>query len=108
VACLAEGLSATTFEGKVAFIIPPPINQDRILILHRHLKSYNQIQDVDIKVSEDKGIAFTLILRKPTPILQILAEIQNLDIRWEFLENAAIQEAESASTTMKLVLTDKK
>jgi hypothetical protein len=103
---LAKGLTETMFEGDVELVIPPPVDQALTLQIHRQLKSIPKIESIDIKVSEDKGIAINFFLREPTPLLKILFK-QGYDISWESQDNIAVQQAEGKTSNNRLILTTK-
>lgn len=60
------------YDGTVELTIPPPIALDRIVRLHRHLRSTPDIKIVKVRGTEDKGLKIQLHLRSRTPLLKIL------------------------------------
>jgi len=74
-----EEVSPDLYEGMVVLTIPPPIDSQQILQLHRHLRSIPQVQSLDLRVSKDRGITFRFVLEGPTPLLQVLRELPEID-----------------------------
>lgn len=78
-ACLWEGLETTLYEGEVELVILPPIEPAQTIGLHRYLRSAAQVESVDVRLSEDRGMVVDLVLREPTRLLQILGSSPDID-----------------------------
>jgi uncharacterized protein YlbG (UPF0298 family) len=97
--CIIERIKSTAFVGKVELIVPPPIDQDFSLRLHRLVKSIPQVESVDIRRSDDNEIVFYLQLGEPTLLLRKLTEIADIRIRFQSRNKSIIRRAESSGTT---------
>ncbi len=67
------------YDGRVEVRVLPPIGVGRVLQLYKSLASIPQLESVDMKVYEDKGITYSLVLREPTPLLQVLRGLPEVD-----------------------------
>ena len=74
-----EEVSPDLYKGMVVLTIPPPIDSQRILQLHRRLRSIPQVRSLDLGVSKDRGITFRFVLKGPTPLLEVLGELPEID-----------------------------
>lgn len=91
---IIAGLNSASFEGKVELMIPPPLDQDLSLKLHRLLKSIPQVESIDIRTSKNRGIVFSLILCEPAELLRELGEIEDVHIRFKSKNKILIYQTE--------------
>ncbi len=81
-----EEEGSALYEGKVELTIHPPIGLLRILRLYRSISSIAQAESLDLQVFEDRGITYSFILKRPTPLIQVLGGIPDVDeicVSWE-------------------------
>jgi hypothetical protein len=75
----SDGDGAALYEGAVELTIPPPVGLDRMLQLHKNLRHISQVEVMNLGVSKDKGITIRLYLDSPVPLLQLLAELPEVE-----------------------------
>ncbi len=71
--------TSALYDGTVELTIPPPVGLDRMLQLHKHLRSIPQVEVLNLGVSADKGITIRLLLQVPTPLIQVLGELPEVE-----------------------------
>lgn len=70
---------STFYDGIVELIIPPPLGLDRMLQLHKHLRNIPNAKVLNLGVASDKSITIRVQLGGPTPLLDILAELPEVE-----------------------------
>ncbi len=89
--------SSALYDGIVELVVPPPLGLDRMLQFHKHLRNIPNTKVMNLGVSSDKSITIRLELGSPTPLLDILAELPEVE---EALETQQ-EGAEVTGTTHK-------
>jgi vacuolar-type H+-ATPase subunit H len=89
--------SPALYEGAVELVIPPPLGLDRMLQLHKHLRNIPNAKVLNLGVAADKSITIRVLLESPTPLLDILTELPEV----EEASDAQQQGPEIIATTRK-------
>jgi hypothetical protein len=79
-----------------------------MLQLHKHLRSIPQVEVLNLGVSADKGITIRLLLQVPTPLLQVLTDLPEVDKIEETGKAAGGRQAGGKTAVRKFILTTKK
>ncbi|UCC60966.1 MAG: hypothetical protein JSV02_03870, partial [Dehalococcoidia bacterium] len=75
-------------DGIVELALPPPVALDRMLKLHRRLKETPHIDVLNLGGSVDKGITIRILLDSPTPLMETIRAMNEVDDVEEELPNA--------------------
>ena len=67
------------YEGNMELVIPPPLGLDRMLQLHKHLRNIPDAKVLNLGVAADKSITIRVLLENPTPLLDILADLPEVE-----------------------------
>ncbi len=67
------------FSSTVELALPPPVSLDRMLQLHKHLKQTPHIDVLNLGGSVDKGITIRVLVQEPTPLLEVIGEMPEVD-----------------------------
>jgi vacuolar-type H+-ATPase subunit H len=67
------------YEGNMELVIPPPLGLDRMLQLHKHLRNIPDAKVLNLGVAADKSITIRILLENPTPLLDILADLPEVE-----------------------------
>jgi len=67
------------YAGTMELVIPPPLGLDRMLQLHKHLRNIPDAKVLNLGVATDKSITIRILLENPTPLLDILADLPEVE-----------------------------
>jgi vacuolar-type H+-ATPase subunit H len=67
------------YAGTMELVIPPPLGLDRMLQLHKHLRNIPDAKVLNLGVAADKSITIRVLLENPTPLLDILADLPEVE-----------------------------
>ncbi len=75
----AEKEAATLYRGTVELVIPPPLGLDKMLQLHKHLRSIPDVEVLNLGVAADKSITIRLVVENPIPLCSILEDLPDVE-----------------------------
>ncbi len=67
------------FEGTIELALPPPVALDQMLQLHKHLKEAPHVEVLNLGGSVEKGITIRILMDNPTPILNIIGDLPEVE-----------------------------
>ena len=67
------------YAGTMELVIPPPLGLDRMLQLHKHLRNIPDAKVLNLGVATDKSITIRILLENPTALLDILADLPEVE-----------------------------
>jgi signal peptidase I len=103
----SEGNSPVYYEGRVELTIQSPLKLHCILQLFRSLRSIAEKKSLDLRLSEDNRIIYSLVLREPAPLLQILQELPEVAEIHESQQMSTIRQTGVQLTVTEFILTMK-
>jgi cell division septum initiation protein DivIVA len=78
------------YAGTMELVIPPPLGLDRMLQLHKHLRNIPDAKVLNLGVATDKSITIRILLENPTPLLDILADLPEVEKALDDLHDSEI------------------
>ncbi len=84
-----EKESPALYRGTVEVAIPPPVAMSKMLKVHKRLTKTHQINVLDVAGSAGKGIVIRLFLRSPTPLIDMLEKLPEVEEATATMKQAA-------------------
>ena len=67
------------YRGTVEVAIPPPVAMSKMLKVHKRLTKTHQVNVLDVAGSAGKGVVIRLFLRSPTPLIDMLEDLPEVE-----------------------------
>jgi len=74
-----EKESPALYRGTVEVAIPPPVAMSKMLKVHKRLTKTHQVNVLDVAGSAGKGVVIRLFLRSPTPLIDMLEDLPEVE-----------------------------
>ena len=84
-----EKESPALYRGTVEVAIPPPVAMSKMLKVHKRLTKTHQINVLAVAGSAGKGIVIRLFLRSPTPLIDMLEDLPEVEEAAATMKQAA-------------------